>query len=93
MSRMIFCQHLHKEAGGLTYVPYPGDLGQRIYENISAEAWALWQERLVTIMNENRLSTADPATLDVIEQHLLGFLFGEGDLGQLPEGFAPRGKK
>ena len=45
------------------------------------------------IINENQLSTADPDAIEVIEQHMLGFLFGEGDLGQLPSGFSPRRKK
>lgn len=89
MSRMIYCQVLKKEAPGLEQVPHPGELGIRVYENISAEGWRQWLDRLTIIMNEMRLSTADPQSLEVIEQHMLGFLFGEGDEGKMPAGFQP----
>lgn len=89
----IYCQVLKREADSLEAIPYPGALGQRIYENISRDGWQRWLERLVTIMNENRLSTADPGSIQVIEQHMLGFLFGEGELGKLPAGFRPPGAK
>lgn len=91
--RMVICKVLKREAEGLDAPPYPGELGERIYENISKEGWQQWLQRLTTILNENRLSTADPGSLDVIEQHMLGFLFGEGDAGQLPPGFNPGGGK
>lgn len=94
MSRMVFCQVLKREAPGLDSPPYPGELGERIFENVSEEGWKQWLERLTTIINENQLNTADPGSLEVIEQHMVGFLFGEGEMGQLPEGFvAPGGKK
>ncbi len=92
--RMVICKVLKKEAEGLDEIPYPGELGQRIYDDISKEGWQEWLKRLTSIINENQLSTADPGSLEVIEQHMLGFLFGEGDQGQLPSGFvAPGGKK
>lgn len=93
MSRMVFCQHLNKEAEGLESVPMPGDLGLRIYENISHEGWTKWLERLTSIINENQLNTADPAAIQIIEQHMIGFLFSEGELGQLPDGFQAQGGK
>lgn len=93
MSRMVFCQHLNKEAEGLDSVPMPGELGQRIYANISAEGWTKWLERLTSIINENQLNTADPASIQVIEQHMTGFLFKEGAMGNLPEGFQAKGGK
>lgn len=89
MSRMVYCQVLKKEAPGLDKVPHPGELGERIYENISADGWRQWLDRLTIIMNEMRLSTADPQTLEVIEQHMVGFLFGEGEQGGMPAGFQP----
>lgn len=92
--RMVICKVLKKEAEGLDEIPYPGELGQRIYDDISKEGWQEWLKRLTSIINENQLSTADPGSLEIIEQHMLGFLFGEGDQGQLPSGFvAPGGKK
>ena len=92
--RMVICKVLKREAEGLDTPPYPGDIGLRIYEHISKEGWQEWLKRLTTIINENRLSTADPGSLEVIEKHMLGFLFGEGEMGGLPPGFvAPGGKK
>ena len=93
MSRTVFCQVLNRKAPGLDTPPYPGELGQRIFENISAEGWRQWLDRLTIIINENRLNTADPASMQVIEQHMLGFLFNEGDMGQMPPGFIPQGAK
>lgn len=93
MSRSVFCQVLQQEAPGLDSQPYPGDLGQRIFENVSSEGWKQWLERLTIIINENRLNTADPGSMQVIEQHMIGFLFKEGDMGELPSGFAPQGGK
>ena len=93
MSRMVFCKVLKKEAPGLETLTYPGDLGERIFNEISDEGWKKWLERLTSIINENALNTADPASIEVIEQHMLGFLFGEGGQGQLPDGFSPQGGK
>lgn len=93
MAHTVFCQVLKREAEGLDYPPHPGALGERIFNNISREGWQKWLERLATILNENRLSTADPASIKVVEQHMVGFLFGEGDMGQLPPGFRAPGSK
>jgi len=90
--RIVQCTVLNREAEGLGKAPYPGKLGERIYQNVSQDGWNQWLERLVLIINENRLSTADPESVKVIEQHMLGFLFKEGDLGNIPAGFAPRKK-
>ena len=93
MSRVVFCQVIKKEAPGMDIPPYTGEVGQRIYENISIEGWNQWLQRLTMIINENRLSTADPASVEIIEQHMLGFLFGESEAGQLPDGFVQQGAK
>ena len=89
MSRMVQCVVLGRESEGLDAVPFPGELGQRIYENVSAEGWQQWLQRLTMIINENGLSTADPASLAVIEKHMRGFFFNEGDMGGMPEGYHP----
>lgn len=93
MTRTVQCVVLKREAEGLDNVPHPGVLGQRIYENVSKEGWKKWLDRLTMIINENGLSTADPASIEVIERHMLGFFFGEGDFGGMPEGFRPPGAK
>ena len=93
MTRMVQCVVLKTESEGLDVPPYPGEIGKRIFENVSKDGWQKWLERLTTIINENGLTTADVESLQLIEQHMLGFLFGEGEYGGLPEGFRPRGKK
>ncbi|MCW8904945.1 MULTISPECIES: oxidative damage protection protein [Sedimenticola] len=93
MKRMVECVVLKRKAEGLDKPPHPGELGERIYENVSREGWRQWLDRLVIIVNENGLSTADPKNLSLIEQHMLGFLFGEGDYGQLPAGYRAGGGK
>ncbi len=93
MTRMVNCPVLKREAEGLEAPPHPGELGQRVYENVSAEAWTQWLERLVAIINENGINTADPESIETIEKHMVGFLFGEGDMGDLPAGFTPNRKK
>jgi len=93
MARIVYCQVLKREAEGLERPPHPGALGERIYENVSREGWQKWLERLTTIINENHISTADPGSIELIEQHMRGFLFGEGDLGDLPPGFTAPGQK
>ncbi len=93
MSRTVHCIVLKREAEGLEAPPHPGELGIRIYESVSREGWQKWLERLTIIINENGLSTADPGSLAVIEQHMEGFLFGNSGLGGLPQGFTPPGAK
>ena len=93
MSRIVECVILKREAEGLEKPVHPGELGIRVFESVSKEGWGQWQERLVMIINENGLSTADPSNLDLIEKHMLGFFFGEGDFGQVPSGFRSGGGK
>jgi Fe-S cluster biosynthesis and repair protein YggX len=93
MSRVVQCVVLKREAEGLDAPPHPGSLGERIYENVSREGWQQWLERLTMIINENGLNTADTGSIEQIEKHMLGFLFGEGDYGATPEGFTPPGAK
>lgn len=93
MKRIVQCVVLKREAEGLEAPPHPGPLGERIYEQVSREGWQKWLERLTMIINENGLSTADPGSVKMIEQHMIGFLFEEGEYGGAPEGFRPPGSK
>ena len=93
MTRMVQCVKLGREAEGLEAPTYPGELGQRIYENVSRQAWQQWLAHQTMIINEYGLSTADPRSIELIEQHMVGFLFGEGDGGGKPQGFQPPGAK
>jgi Fe-S cluster biosynthesis and repair protein YggX len=90
-NKTVNCVVLKQEAEALESPPYPGELGQRILENVSQEGWSRWLERLVTIVNENGLNTSDSKALKMIEKHMLGFFFDEGDHGQLPAGFHAAG--
>ncbi len=90
MTRKIQCVFLKEEADGLEAPPYPGEIGLRIYENISKDAWRQWLERSVMIINEYQLNSSDEANQDLMEKHLLGFLFSEGEHGQMPQGFSPQ---
>lgn len=93
MTRTVYCVVLKKDAEGLDKPPHPGDLGQRIFENVSKEGWKQWLERLTTIISENGLTTADVQHIEMIEKHMLGFFFEEGDFGQLPVGYQTGGGK
>ena len=87
MARRVMCVVLKQEAEALDEPPHPGELGQRIFENVSREGWQQWLERLQMIINENGLNTGDPQSLELIEMHMRGFLFGEGEHGGVPAGF------
>lgn len=90
MTRTVDCIVLGKNAPGLDEVPYPGAMGERIYQNVSVEAWQSWLERLVMIVNEYQLNSADPRSLKTIEEHMTGFLFNEGGQGNTPQGFVAK---
>lgn len=78
MPRTIFCSYLQREAEGLDRVPYPGELGQRIYENISKEAWQQWVRHQTMLLNEYRLSPIDPKARKFLVEEMEKFLFGSG---------------
>lgn len=73
--RIVFCQKLKKEAPGLTRVPYPGPLGQKIYDSICQEAWQQWLRQQTILINENRLNLLDPKARSLLESEMVKFLF------------------
>lgn len=87
MSRMVNCVKLGKEAEGLERATYPGDLGKKIFENVSKEAWQMWVGQQTMLINENRLSPIDPQHRAFLEKEMEKFFFGEGSTP--PEGFMP----
>lgn len=89
--RMVKCILFKKELPGLDEPPWGGELGQRIYENVSQEAWNLWVDRLRMIINEYRLSPALPEHQDFIAKQMERFFFGEGSA--LPPGYVPPEKQ
>ncbi|MCG6863366.1 MAG: oxidative damage protection protein [Chromatiaceae bacterium] len=87
MSRMVHCSKLHREAEGLDRQPYPGDLGKRIFENVSKPAWQDWLRQQTMLINEYRLSPMDPKARKFLEEQMEKFFFGEGS--DLPPDFKP----
>jgi Fe-S cluster biosynthesis and repair protein YggX len=84
---MVMCVKFGKELPGLDRVTWKGEIGKRIYENVSKEAWKLWLEHSKMIMNEYRLNPLDPSSQKIIEEHMEQFFFGDG--AKLPEGYIP----
>jgi len=78
MSRMVNCVKLGKEAEGLDMLTYPGDLGQRIFDSISKEAWQGWVNHQTMLMNEYRLSPINAKDRKFLEEEMEKFLFGDG---------------
>jgi Fe-S cluster biosynthesis and repair protein YggX len=84
---MVKCVLLGVEAEGLDYAPYPGELGQRIYENVSRQAWQQWLAHQTMIINEYRLTPIEPKARKFLEEEMEKFFFGGGS--HKPEGFVP----
>jgi Fe-S cluster biosynthesis and repair protein YggX len=89
--RKVFCQKFQKELPGLDAPPWPGELGERIYQNISVEAWRMWEERMKMILNEYRLMPWQKEAQQLVTKHMEDFFFGEG--AALPPGFVPQQSK
>lgn len=89
MTRMVNCVKIGRELPGLEKPPYPGELGQRIYDNVSAQAWDLWMRQAVLIINHYGLSMVDPQAQQLLMDQAEQFFFGEG--ARMPEGWAPEG--
>ena len=87
MTRMIYCEKLGKQAEGLTSPPYPGKIGQRLYEHISKQAWNSWLNHQTMLINEYRLSLIDPKAREFLEKEMEKFLFGKGS--DKPTGYTP----
>ena len=85
--RMVKCVKLGRELPGLDAPPWPGELGRRIFENVSEEAWELWQERMKMILNEYRLLPFQKEAQQIVAQHMEAFFFGEGT--GLPTEYTP----
>ena len=87
MARMVHCIKLNKEAEGLDFPPYPGELGQRIFENVSKEAWQRWLAHQTMLINEYRLTPIEPEARKFLETEMDKYFFGEGSAA--PQDFVP----
>ena len=89
MARMVKCAKLGRELPGLERPPMPGELGKRIYENISAEAWDMWKAQSVLLINHYGLNLLEPEAQKFLREQMEKFLFE--DVVQVPEGWTPEG--
>src|SRR3979409_2197194 len=89
--RNAFCTKFQKELPGLDAPPWPGELGQRIFDSVSVDAWKLWEERMKMILNEYRLMPWQKEAQDLVAKHMEDFFFGEG--AAVPPGDAPKQTK
>jgi len=87
MTRMVQCVKLGREAEGLERLPYPGELGKRIFENVSKEAWQGWIRYQTILVNENRLNLADAQARKYLARQMEDYFFGSG--AQMPTGYVP----
>ena len=87
MSRTVFCVKQQKQTEGLDFAPWPGPLGERVFNNIGKPAWAEWLAHQTMLINENRLTPRDPKTREFLQAEMEKFLFGEG--AEKPMGYVP----
>jgi len=90
MTRTVSCIKLGRDAEGLDFPPYPGALGQRIFERVSKEAWKVWLEDQKRLVNENRLSLADPKARKYLAEQMEKHFFGDG--ADVAQGYVPPSK-
>ena len=86
-ARTVKCVKFGRTMEGLDRVPWKGEIGQRVFDNVSKEAWKMWIEHSKMIMNEYRLNPLDPQSQKIMEEQMEQFFFGEG--AKLPEGYIP----
>ena len=91
MSRMVKCVKFGKELPGLDKAPWPGELGQRIFDNVSVDAWKLWEERMKMILNEYRLLPFQKEAQELVAREMEQFFFGETQA--LPPDYNPPKRK
>ena len=89
MPRMVHCVKLGKELRGLEKPPFPGELGQRIYENVSREGYDLWKPHMTILINDYGLNPDDPEARRILRDQMEEFFFGED--ARMPEGWVPPG--
>jgi Fe-S cluster biosynthesis and repair protein YggX len=87
MSRMVKCVKLGREAEGMKWKPFEDELGQKLYDNVSQEAWKMWLEHSKMLINEYRLDLMSPRAQQILREQVEQFFFGEGS--QLPPDYVP----
>lgn len=87
MSRIIFCEKTQTETEGLDFIPWPGELGKRVFDHVGKAAWAEWLAHQTMLINENRLSPLDPKHRAYLQAEMEKYLFGDG--AEKPAGYTP----
>jgi Fe-S cluster biosynthesis and repair protein YggX len=90
MSRTVFCEKLKKDAEGLAFQLYPGEVGKRIFDNISKEAWTDWQKKQTMLINEHKMNMMNPDDRKILEKAMTDYLFE--DIDPVIEGYTPEKK-
>ena len=80
MSRTVFCQRLKKEAPGMPFQLIPGELGKRIFDHISQEAWSEWQKKQTMLINEKKLNMMNLEHRQLLEKEMISYLFDAGEV-------------
>ena len=88
MARTVFCAKLQKDLPGLDESPWPGELGRRIYDNVSAQAWKMWEDRMKMILNEYRLMPWQKEAQALMAKQMEEFFFGGNEV--LPPEYKPK---
>lgn len=90
MARTVNCVKLGEELEGLDFPPFPGPLGEKVYDNVSKEAWKQWLGQQTILINEYRLSSLDPKAQAFLKEEMQKFLFGGEEL-DMPDDYTPAG--
>lgn len=88
MTRQVHCAKFNEHMEGLEFAPFPGELGKRVYESVSKEAWKQWLSQQTILINEYRLSSLDPKARSFLQEEMQKFLFGDEDI-DMPDEFKP----
>ena len=88
MTKQIFCIKLNQDAEAMNAPPFPGELGERIFNQVSKQAWKMWLSHQTMLINEYRLSLIDPKAREFLRNELQNYFFGDGS--EKPSGFTPK---
>lgn len=88
MTKQVFCVKLKQEATGMDTAPFPGPLGEKIFNQVSKEAWKMWLGHQTMLINEYRLSLIDPKSREFLQTEMQNYFFGSGS--EKPTGFTPK---
>lgn len=88
MTRQVMCAKIKQQMDGLDFAPFPGELGKKVFENVSKEAWKQWLGQQTILINEYRLSSLDPKARSFLMEEMQKFLFTDAEI-DMPDDFKP----